>query len=307
MLPTRITNELLKSGRFTHARPKIITFDAYNTLYCIKKPVMEQYCIVGSKYGIKANPEELTQRFPEVFNNIRRKYPLYGKHSDITAEQWWEYLIRDMFRPLDLPNKMVEEILLRFEGNGAYTVYSDVRELLETIKKKYPDVCLGIISNTDPIVIKLLENLELKKYFEGNIYLSYDLELKKPDAKLFYHAVSDMLKRNFNQNQGASLEEVKPFVWHIGDEEKTDLGGALQAGINGVLVDRLNSFGYFDETFSELASSKKDLSEDELSLRKVLNHSQPALQASDAVTDIIKIDGRRYVAANFKSLEALLF
>ena len=305
MVPVRIPRELLKNGSLQHSRPKIITFDAYNTLYSIRKPVMEQYCIVGAKYGINGNPQELTKRFPGVFSNIRKKYPLYGKNSGITAEQWWEYLIRDMFEPIQIPNEMVEEILERFEGDAAYTVYPDVREFLEIIRRNHPEVSLGIVSNTDPIVLTLLENLDLKKYFDGNIYLSYDLEIKKPDPAMFNYAISDMLKRHNTSGQRENLENIRPHVWHVGDEEKTDLGGAFQAGVNGILVDRSNSFGYFDITTPDVC--KKELSEDDLSLRKVLHHSEVILQESDAVTDVVQLNSRQYVLPNFKSLEALLF
>lgn len=45
--------------------PKVITFDAYNTLYSTTLPVMEQYCKIGLKYGIEADPQHLTVKFPK--------------------------------------------------------------------------------------------------------------------------------------------------------------------------------------------------------------------------------------------------
>lgn len=308
MKPTRIPNNLLRSSGLVQRPPKIITFDAYNTLYAIKRPVMEQYCIVGKKYGIDANPKELTLRFPEVFNKIRSLYPLYGKKSGITTDQWWENLIREVFKPLEIPQEMVRDILIRFEGYEAYTVYPDVKEFLEKMRTKYPDVILGIISNTDPIVLKLLENIGLKNYFDGNIYLSYDLEIKKPDPMIFQYAIADLFKRYDLQKEFGDLETFRKsgLIWHVGDEEKNDLLGAHNAGINGVLVDRCNEFGYFNPP-TENPENNKGLSENELSLRKVCNESESSFEQSAAINDVIQVSEGQYVITNFKTLDTMLF
>ena len=130
------------------ARPLIITFDAYNTLYATKLPVMEQYCIVGRKYGIKANPSTLTNNFPHVFKKLKEDYPQYGKYSGIKPEQWWSILIRNVFAPNEIPDEMINEILMRFEGFDSYFVYPDLIKFLKDLKSRHPDVILGIVSNT---------------------------------------------------------------------------------------------------------------------------------------------------------------
>lgn len=62
--PKRIKiNELVSFSKLS--KPKIVTFDAYNTLYATTLPVMEQYSRIGNKYGLLASTEDLTSRFPK--------------------------------------------------------------------------------------------------------------------------------------------------------------------------------------------------------------------------------------------------
>ncbi|SMN19181.1 similar to Saccharomyces cerevisiae YMR130W Putative protein of unknown function [Maudiozyma saulgeensis] len=261
--------KLSSSYWFNHLKftqPKIITFDAYNTLYCTTLPVMEQYSNEAKKCGIDVPAQVLTERFPKCFSKIKEKYPNYGKFSGMDADEWWSILIRDIFKPHKVPNEIVQNILKRFEGKQAYAVYPDVLELLQFLKENHPEVVIGIISNTDPKVYKLLENLGILKYFENFTYFSYDLELSKPDTRFFEFVFKDIIKKRPNILQDKeSLSTLKTKCWHVGDELKNDLQGAQAAGWNSVLIDRNNSHGYLDENV--LIGSK--FSDHNLSIQKV--------------------------------------
>ncbi|CCF55477.1 hypothetical protein KAFR_0A00390 [Kazachstania africana CBS 2517] len=281
--------------------PKIITFDAYNTLYCTTLPVMEQYCLVGRKYGIKVDPRTLTSNFPPIFKELRTKYPNYGKHDGITAEQWWGLLIKRVFKPINVPNEMVSDILLRFEGEEAYAVYPDVLEFLQRCKEKMPGIILGIISNTDPIVNKLLKNLKLTQFFEGNIYLSYDLELSKPNREIFDFALTDIVKRNRLAFDG-TLDDFKKSCWHIGDELHNDLQGAANSGWNSILIDRSNRNGFFNTT-----RGLPERSEHDLTLEKVDHEAKRIWELSILQNDIIQYSEKSYVVANMRMLNDIFF
>lgn len=304
---SKLWMETISRSKLKPLKPKILTFDAYNTLYSTRIPVMEQYNLVAKKYGVQTSPNTLTLKFPEAFKNIRKRYPLYGKNNSITPEQWWEHLIRDLFKPTELPDEMIREILNRFEGLEAYTVYPDVKAFLEMIKQKHPDVILAIISNTDPIVKRLLKNLQLKDYFGENIYLSYDLEIKKPDAAIFQYAINDIRSRHKESLQRYSIDELKASTWHVGDEKVTDLEGAYKAGLNSILVDRINEFAFFDEDIKNENIASRELSDSQLSLRKVCNDSESTLKTSLKVTTAVEVSSKQFVVTNFNSLQHLLF
>lgn len=282
--------------------PKIITFDAYNTLYSTTLPVMEQYCLVAKKYGVKADPKQLTHEFPLIFKALRKEHPNYGKDTNISPTQWWTKLITSMFKPSKSPNAMIEEILARFEGFEAYMVYPDLLELLKEIKMKYPDVVLGIISNTDPLVYTLLKNIGLYEYFENNIYLSYNLDLKKPSAEIFQYAIEDMTTKHPRLLDDMTLQELKGSCWHIGDESINDMHAAENAGWNGVLMDRTNKYGYMSESFEKLERDG-----DLLSVDKIDNNSKESWEISVKQRDAIQLSERTFVVSNFEVLRAILF
>lgn len=44
---------------------KIISIDAFNTLFVPKKPVLRLYYEAGLKYGVNLNEEQLSKKFPK--------------------------------------------------------------------------------------------------------------------------------------------------------------------------------------------------------------------------------------------------
>ncbi|CAI4712693.1 CIC_collapsed_G0043120.mRNA.1.CDS.1 [Saccharomyces cerevisiae] len=282
------------------ARPPIITFDAYNTLYATKLPVMEQYCIVGRKYGIKANPSTLTNNFPHVFKKLKEDYPQYGKYSGIKPEQWWSILIRNVFAPNEIPDEMINEILMRFEGFDSYFVYPDLIKFLKDLKSRHPDVILGIVSNTDPIFYKLLKNIGLFETFSGHIYLSYELNLAKPDRAIFQHALDDIISKQPHLLEKYTREEILQHCFHIGDELKNDLEGAEAAGWTGILLDRNDKYGFLSNSIS-----KPMRDEYKLSIDKIDNNSINTWEASTKQTDTLQLSERKYVVSNLEVLEEL--
>ncbi|QLQ78083.1 hypothetical protein HG537_0A03300 [Torulaspora globosa] len=292
-------------GHWKHAlkpeSPKVITFDAYNTLYATTLPVMQQYCLVAKKYNVIADPMQLTMNFPKVFKELKDRHPNYGKFTGITAVEWWSKLIRDIFQPLEVSKKMVEEILMRFEGDQAYNVYPDVLDFLEEAKSKHPDVILGIISNTDPIVYTLLQNLGLYEYFEPNIFLSYDLDLKKPSKEIFQYALESIAKRYPTLVDNNDLDTLRSRCWHIGDEAINDMRGAENAGWNGVLIDRNNKYGHLSGSLKY-----KDRSSDLLSVDKIDTTFNMSYEMSLRQMDTVLLDERAIVVSNFKTLQYML-
>lgn len=283
-------------------KPKVITFDAYNTLYATTLPVMEQYSLVAKKYSINVDPDQLTQRFPAVFKALKDQHPEYGKYTNISAIQWWSLLIKNVFHPEKASKDMIDEILTRFEGQEAYMVYPDVLKFLLDVRLKYPDVILGIISNTDPIVDTLLKNLGLHDFFDGHIYLSYDIGSKKPSKQIFDYAVRDICSKHPELLEKVTLEELKAHCWHCGDEATNDLHGAVDAGWNGVLIDRTNKYGYLSNSFQNVSRSA-----DVLSIDKIDSNCDASYKISLEQTDAVLTGKRAYVVSNFKTVETMLF
>lgn len=281
--------------------PKVITFDAYNTLYATTLPVMEQYSLVAKKYNINTDPKQLTENFPAVFKALRGEHPNYGKSTNITAVEWWSLLIKNVFSPAKVSKEMIDEILSRFEGEEAYKVYPDVLDFLREIKSKHPDIVLGIISNTDPIVDILLKNLGLHDFFDKHIYLSYDLGVKKPSREIFDYAIDDICSKVPDVLEGLTLEGLKARCWHCGDEANNDLHGAEKAGWNGVLIDRNNKYGYLSQSVEDIERSAHLLSID-----KIDSNCEASYRSSLSQTDAVLLKERAYIVSNFETLKRML-
>lgn len=282
-------------------RPRLITFDAYNTLYCSTVPVMEQYAEIASKYGIEENEIDLVTRFTPIFKRLTLKYPNYGKHSQISADEWWTLLIKELFQSYQVTEEMVNEILARFKTNRSYTAYPDILEFIKAIKSQYPEVILGIISNTDPACYELLKSLGLFLYFTPYTYFSYDLDMSKPDPKIFDYVIDDVLKRNpdllkFNE----SKENLLHGCWHIGDEMKKDMLAAERAGWNSILVDRLDRNGFLNNI-----TSREDMTEHDLQLDKIDQHAEDIWEVCCNLKEFIQLNENTFVVPNLRVVRSM--
>ncbi|AMD21763.1 HFL093Cp [Eremothecium sinecaudum] len=281
--------------------PKVITFDAYNCLYSTVLPVIEQYCSVAANHSIEANSKVLKVKFPKVFKEANQLHPNYGKGTGLTPDEWWTLVITNLFKPVDVPKSMINEILRRFNEGDAYTVYPDVVEFLETIRSSYPHIVLGVISNSESVVFKLLERLDLMKYFHNNVYLSYDLGVSKPDKDIFNTVLDKITKKNPELLDGTSIEDLKTQCWHIGDEEENDMIGSSNAGWNGVLIDRTDRYGYLKPVGNRIEQ------EAQVYYAKIDNNSAESWDESRIQKTIVKVSDSRFVIPNFYMLNDILF
>lgn len=197
---------------------------------------------------------------------------------------------------------MITEILKTFEGFGAYTVYPDLLEFLKNMRAAFPGTIFGVVSNTDPIMHTLIKNIGLAPYFGTHVYLSYDLEVSKPDPKIFEHALSDIVTKNPELLENMSYEELKKRCWHIGDERLNDMSGASNAGWNGVLIDRMNKYKLLGKLSEENEREEYELYKD-----KIDNNSQESWKLSLFQTDAMQIDKRQFVISNFNTLSKMFF
>jgi putative hydrolase of the HAD superfamily len=110
--------------------------------------------------------------------------------------------------------------------------YDDVVDVLEELKKRGLKIillCNASENNVEPV----LEKFDLRRLFDL-VFLSFEEGLLKND-KLFYEKALKKLKLN------------KKDVIVVGDSVQSDIKGAENAGLKGVLIDRKNSRDYPDK------------------------------------------------------------
>ena len=110
------------------------------------------------------------------------------------------------------------------QGLFNHILFEDVLPLLDELKKR--NYILGIITNADQSVIKLINTLGLGPYLTV-IVTSEGARAEKPDPVIFNAAYDQA---------GLKAEEIL----YIGDQYKSDILGAKRVGSDAVLLDRHN-------------------------------------------------------------------
>jgi HAD superfamily hydrolase (TIGR01549 family) len=84
-------------------------------------------------------------------------------------------------------------------------------------------ILLGVISNWDDTLERILEKKGLRRYFRV-LVASTGIGVPKPDRGIFEYALAEL---------GVAAHEA----WHVGDDFRADGLGALRAGLSAVLLD----------------------------------------------------------------------
>lgn len=195
-----------------------MTLDCAGTLIDPWPSVGAVYASVGERCGYRGlDADELNRRFAQVWGGLRR--------FDYTRRSWFE-VVRETMEGLVAIGDMDRYFMEAYEGFGratAWRVPGDVRPCLEALQRlKIP---LAVISNFDERLTPLLRELGLAGYFEV-IVASGPLGVHKPSTGIFHHACRQL---------GVSPE----YTLHVGDRVEEDLKGAREAGMQGMLLDRL--------------------------------------------------------------------
>ncbi len=211
-------------------KPQVIFLDAVGTLFGVKGGVGEVYAEIAKKFDVECESEKINQAFnlsfkassPLAFNRCSQR-EVYNLEFE-----WWRNILDQTFTQLEVRDKFTNfddfflEVYLYFATAQPWEVYADT---LASLKKwQSQDIELGIISNFDTRLYKVLELLGLRKYFLS-ITISATAGVAKPHPKIFTIAL---------EKHGCQPENC----WYIGDSIKEDYFGAKSLGIKSFLITR---------------------------------------------------------------------
>jgi HAD superfamily hydrolase (TIGR01509 family) len=216
---------------------RLVTFDLYDTLIELHPPRWERFHAALQKLGIPADLEAI--RLADV-----QAEDFYTRENALVPIRDRPLAKRNAFR-IDFTRHWLEAAGIRgdeetiraaregyvaeFEtpavesgvGSG-YRVYPDVTASL--VRLREAGVLRAIISNADADVTALCTHLDFAHEMEL-IVTSALVGYEKPDVRT-YRAAYELL-------------EVDPAdALHIGDQPKSDVVGALAAGMRAALIDR---------------------------------------------------------------------
>ena len=192
-----------------------IFFDAANTLIFPDYFVIQK---VLSEFGLKSTVAQIRQA----------EYEALAEAQKLKGIQSWKVYFGIWLKMVGAKEEDVKEINARlWEIHRQKNLWSLVEEsavetLAELKKRQYK---LGVISNSDGSIEKLLTDCGLAKYFD-TIVDSSVFGVRKPDAKIFEFALKEI-----KANPGESL--------FVGDSYEIDVLGAENAGLTAVLFDPL--------------------------------------------------------------------
>ncbi|MEO8623551.1 MAG: HAD family hydrolase [bacterium] len=239
---------------------RALTFDYWDTLYeggALPERVALRRTAVGALLGAygRALPEE----------QLRALYEESGRE----AERWWSeeqrgYKTGDRLRwileraavtpregcsHVATAADAVDNALLMLPP----AMFAGAWQMLRVLSRRYT---LAVISDTGfasgRAQDRLLEKDAARAFFSSTIY-SMDVGHAKPRAEIFQAAVDDL---GFPPGE----------ILHIGDNERTDVRGALAAGFRAVRVDVVRDNGPSEAEF--VARSFEELSRYLLALRQ---------------------------------------
>jgi REG-2-like HAD superfamily hydrolase len=251
---------------------RLITFDVTNTLIHMKNTIGFEYLQIAEFYGIKniktdrnANQleNELSKAFKTVWKDMNNKYPNYGLSEGMASHEWWSLLIKDTFRLAQCNDNHINDRQLKVISSHLYKHYScgkcwaidpNSHQLLSYLKQKHSNLLIGVISNFDERLEKILYEVGLRHYFDF-VLISRLVKFVKPYKQIFDLALNE-----------AKLENGLKAL-HIGDDFELDYLAAKTNGWNALLLKQQNQLSaqqLLQINNNEIISNLNELKEHEI-------------------------------------------
>ncbi|MDD4873910.1 MAG: HAD family hydrolase [Dehalococcoidales bacterium] len=210
---------------------KAVFFDMYNTLICYDPPREESQAKALKNFGFDIKPEALALPIiagDEFFYEENARLPLAKRSEEERRKLWSKYEMIMLEEAGITPTKELLGLMLGEMKNFKYemVLYKDVIPALTEIKKK--GLVTGLISNVDKDITAMLEKLKIFSLLEI-VITSQDAGFTKPHPEIFQAAIKK-----------AEIDAKEAI--YIGDQYKIDVLGANNAGMSGVLLDRMDYY-----------------------------------------------------------------
>ncbi|KAK9473763.1 uncharacterized protein V1510DRAFT_375563 [Dipodascopsis tothii] len=210
-------------------RPRLITLDAFDTIYYPYPDVPTQYKQFVQQHAPESQnvrTDDIQRNFYAAFKRAAVEHPNYGRHTSLPSpREWWHLVIRETLEPYftgerPLTEAAIDELYELFYTARAYRTHADVPAFVDKVK-----VPLGVISNSDPRTREVLMSLGLatpngspRGFALDRVVCSYEAEAEKPDPRIFTFAATNAAATVGPTRPGAGVQYV-----HIGDEFRKDV------------------------------------------------------------------------------------
>ena len=212
---------------------KAVFFDLYHTLVRYEPPREELQARALADFGIDVKPEALRRPLvvadEYIYSEIARQ-PLSKRSQEDKMALWMQYqrvLLKEA--GIGASERLVIGLLGKMQQVDMKLVpFDDVIPVLTDLKGR--GLILGLISNVEKDMAPLLNDIGLLSLLPV-VVTSLDSGFSKPRPEIFEEAL---------RLAGVQASEAI----YVGDQYRVDIGGANNAGMKGVLLDR---GGYMEE------------------------------------------------------------
>lgn len=149
----------------------ILTFDAFGTLVCPRRPIAEQYLDAARKSGLAVQDiaaPSLFASFKQSFKQLDDLYPNYGQCENglNSSREWWNRVVWNTFAPfITLPEKVLHasETLFPLPHSREYVdeeLHANAKKLEETchiLWERFHSIAYTTFSDVKPLYIALQE------------------------------------------------------------------------------------------------------------------------------------------------------
>jgi putative hydrolase of the HAD superfamily len=214
------------------ARYPIVLFDVGETLVGPGDSYGAVYHRVLAGLGVALDKNVLEQSIRETSADLARRIPAGTDrfaYFDGGESEYWRRFVADVLHRVTgrasearFVRLALERLWEAFGRASAWRVYDDALPALDALRRR--GARLGVVSNWDSRLPRLLELLGLASYFEA-VGVSHIEGMEKPDPAIFHRVLGRL---------GGNAREAL----HVGNVLELDVAGARAAGIDGVLLDR---------------------------------------------------------------------
>ena len=210
---------------------KAVFFDLYNTLARFYPPREELQATSCAEFGIQVTPDGIDKGYALADDYMAREnalLPLRNRTPEAREEFFAEYQrLVLQGAGVEVARELAGQIWSRIRQIPYdLALFDDVLPAMDMLKLQ--GLTLGLISNIDRDMDRLLKDLRLSPYLDFAI-TSREAGSEKPHPPIFLAALD-----------WAQVEPSEAI--HVGDQYTSDVQGARSVGINPVLLDRYGSY-----------------------------------------------------------------
>ncbi|KAJ1983088.1 hypothetical protein H4R34_001476 [Dimargaris verticillata] len=119
---------------------KLVTFDAFHTLYEPRGTIGSHYAAALKPFGITADSDQVDAAFRQAFAAHLARYSNYGSLYNMTSKLWWSV-------NRDIMGEVCNSVYELFATAKPYQLYPETAGVLRRLQQR--NIKVGVISNSD--------------------------------------------------------------------------------------------------------------------------------------------------------------